>query len=170
MGIASYGMLAEMLHAGTRRRVPCQGTRNGCKWKEMAADGDHYRLIVRQTRHLEPEVPTPSGTNCRTEISDPEIARTEPAYYHTRKNAYGPPGSTTAGPTPRPTGSCGPSSSTRLGEFEQFIEPVYRFMNETTDRVLMSDCLHRHPCGRSDSRPVPTSEATSSRCSKENFN
>ncbi len=36
--------------------------------------------------------------------------------------------------------------SDKPGEFEQFVEPVYRFMNETTDRVPMSRLgLHRHP-------------------------
>jgi hypothetical protein len=32
--------------------------------------------------------------------------------------------------------------SDKPGEFEQFVEPVYRFMNETTDRVPMSDWVY----------------------------
>lgn len=143
MGIASYGMLAEMLSMPELAEESYVKAREmAAKWKEMAADGDHYRLTFDKPGTWSQKYNLVWDKLLGLEIFDPEIARTELAYYHTRQNAYGLPLDNRRTYTKTDWIMWTATLSDTPGEFEQFIEPVYRFMNETTDRVPMSDWVY----------------------------
>lgn len=143
MGIASYGMLAEMLSMPELAEESYAKAREmAAKWKEMAADGDHYRLTFDKPGTWSQKYNLVWDKLLGLEIFDPEIARTELAYYHTRQNPYGLPLDNRRTYTKTDWIMWTATLSDRPGEFETFIEPIYRFMNETTDRVPMSDWVY----------------------------
>lgn len=143
MGIASYGMLAEMLGDQALADESFATAREmAAKWKEMAADGDHYRLTFDKPGTWSQKYNLVWDKLLGLEIFDPEIARTELAYYHTRQNTYGLPLDNRRTYTKTDWIMWTATLSDTPGEFEQFVEPVYRFMNETTDRVPMSDWVY----------------------------
>ena len=143
MGIASYGMLAEMLSMPDLAGESYAKAREmAAKWKEMAADGDHYRLTFDKPGTWSQKYNLVWDKLLGLEIFDPEIARTELAYYHTQQNPYGLPLDNRRTYTKTDWIMWTATLSDKPGEFEQFVEPVYRFMNETTDRVPMSDWVY----------------------------
>ena len=73
------------------------------------------------------------------QIFPEQIVKTEIPYYLTKQNRYGLPLDNRQTYTKTDwimwTATLAPDKAT----FEEFIEPVYLFMNETTDRIPMSD-------------------------------
>ena len=143
MGIASYGMLAEMLAMPEEAEKAYASAREmAAKWKEMAADGDHYRLTFDKPGTWSQKYNLVWDKLLGLGIFDPSIARTELDYYQTKQNPYGLPLDNRRTYTKTDWIMWTATLSDRPGEFELFIDPIYRFMNETPDRVPMSDWVY----------------------------
>ncbi len=109
------------------------------QWKEMAADGGHYRLAFDQPGSWSMKYNLVWDRLLDLNLFDEDITRTELASYPARTNAYGLPldnrKTYTKGDWMVWTASL---HETKAG-FQQTIAPLWKFLNESPDRVAFGD-------------------------------
>ena len=140
LGIASYGYLADKLG---KKEIAGQYTQKAkemaVEWERMANDGDHYKLTFDKSGTWSQKYNLVWDKLMNWQIFPEQIVKTEIPYYLTKQNRYGLPLDNRQTYTKTDwimwTATLAPDKAT----FEEFIEPVYLFMNETTDRIPMSD-------------------------------
>ncbi len=140
LGIASYGYLAEMQgDTQTGGKYIAKAREMAKKWKEMAKDGDHYKLTFDKSGTWSQKYNMVWDKLLKMRIFDEDIRSTEIAYYLTKQNIYGLPLDNRQPYTKTDWITWTATMADDKQTFERFIAPVYRFMNETVDRVPMSD-------------------------------
>ena len=150
MGVASFARLAGMLgKKDVATRYMAEARRMAAVWKEMAADGDHFKLTFDKAGTWSQKYNLVWDKLLGTELFDPAIARTEIAYYKTRQNVCGLPLDNRKTYTKTDWVMWTATLSESKEDFGLFIVPVYQFMDETDDRVPMPDMIFtdskRHP-------------------------
>ncbi|NLN77662.1 MAG: DUF4965 domain-containing protein [Armatimonadetes bacterium] len=109
------------------------------KWKEMAADGDHYRLAFDQPGTWSMKYNLVWDKLLDLKLFDPDIAAAELAYYAKVTNPYGIPLDNRK-PYTKPEWQIFVGTLSDSNErFEQIIDPIYKYMNETPSRVPFTD-------------------------------
>ncbi|MCF0176535.1 MAG: DUF4965 domain-containing protein [Bacteroidales bacterium] len=142
LGIASYAKMAEKLgYADAAEKYMAAAKEMAAQWKEMAADGDHYRLTFDKEGTWSQKYNLVWDKMLGYNIFDPEIARTEIAYYLTVQNQYGLPLDSRKAYTKTDWIVWTATMAENPQDFQALIEPVYNFENESTDRVPMSDWI-----------------------------
>lgn len=140
MGVASYGYLARMLHREEIAEKYIAQARDMAKqWEAMARDGDHYKLTFDQPGTWSQKYNLVWDKLLDMQIFDSDIRDKELAYYLTQQNRYGLPLDSRETYTKTDWIVWTATMANDLETFQQFIQPVHRFMNETVDRVPMSD-------------------------------
>ena len=143
MGIASYAYMAEQLGkkdiAGKYRSI-AQDMAN--KWIEMANDGDHYRLTFDKQGTWSQKYNLVWNKVLGFNIFPDSVAQKEIDYYLTKQNKYGLPLDNRETYTKADWIIWTATMSQDKATFEKFIDPLYRFMNETVDRIPMSDWVY----------------------------
>ena len=109
------------------------------KWKGMAEDGDHYRLAFDQPGTWSQKYNLVWDRIFQLGIFDPEIVRTELAYYPTKMNEYGLPLDNRALYTKTDWQVWTATLSDSREEFDAMMAPVYRFVSATPNRVPLTD-------------------------------
>lgn len=142
LGVASYGYLAQRLgYEEVANRYTTKARAMAAEWERMANDGDHYRLTFDQPGTWSQKYNLLWDQILGLNIFNPAIAATEIPYYLKKQHIYGLPLDGRATYTKTDwvmwTACLAPNKET----FSQFIAPLHRFMNETTDRVPMSDWI-----------------------------
>ena len=140
MGIASYGYLANMLgKKDVYEKYTKTAKDMAAEWVKMANDGDHYRLTFDKPNTWSQKYNLVWDKMLNLGIFPESVAPTEIAYYLTKQNEYGLPLDIRRNYTKSDwiiwTATLADNDET----FVKFIDPLYKFMNETTDRVPMSD-------------------------------
>lgn len=140
LGIASYGYLAGKLGKKDIAEKYLSKAREMAKeWERMANDGDHYRLTFDKAGTWSQKYNLVWDKVLNLNIFPKVIVAKEIPYYLTKQNEYGLPLDSRKNYTKADwivwTATLSPDKTT----FEKFIAPLYQFMNETTDRVPMSD-------------------------------
>lgn len=140
LGIASYGELAKMLgDNATGEKYITAAKQMAGEWEKMANDGDHYKLTFDKTGTWSQKYNLVWDKILKMGIFDSKIASTEIAYYLTKQNKYGLPLDNRELYTKTDWIIWTATLADDKATFEKFIAPIHLFMNETKDRVPMSD-------------------------------
>jgi hypothetical protein len=142
MGVASYGRLAEMLgKADVAEKYTAKAQEMAAEWVKMADDGDHYRLTFDKPGTWSQKYNLVWDKLMNFNLFPAEVAQTEIAYYLTKQNEYGLPLDNRETYTKIDWIAWTATLADDKATFEKFIAPVWKFENETTSRVPMSDWI-----------------------------
>ena len=140
LGIASYGYLADKLG---KKEIAGQYTQKAkemaVEWERMANDGDHYKLTFDKSGTWSQKYNLVWDRLLDLNIFPSEIAETETAYYKTRQNKYGLPLDNREDYTKSDWILWSACLTGNTADFETFMLPVWKYANETTSRVPLSD-------------------------------
>jgi hypothetical protein len=140
LGIAAYGRLAERLgKTDVADEYRDKARAMAKEWVRMADDGDHYRLTFDQTGTWSQKYNLVWNKLLKLDIFPDEVAQREIPYYLTRQNTYGLPLDNRETYTKADWIVWTATMAADRATFEQFIIPLHRFANETTDRVPLTD-------------------------------
>lgn len=142
MGIAAYSELAKMLGMNNIAVQYSEiAKKMAAKWKEMAIEEDHYRLAFdRQdtwSQKYNMVWDKMWGLNLFPEVIEKEIN-----YYLTKQNEYGLPLDSRKEYTKSDWVMWIAAMSPDIKTFQKFSDPIYKYINETTSRVPISDWHH----------------------------
>jgi hypothetical protein len=140
LGIAGYGYTAKMAGKSKEGDIYIQAAKMmAVQWQSLAKDNDHYKLAFDKTGSWSQKYNMVWDEMFQWGIFDPEIRQTELPFYLKKQNTYGLPLDSRKEYTKSDwilwTACMAPDKDT----FEKFIAPVYRYANETTSRVPLSD-------------------------------
>jgi hypothetical protein len=140
LGIASYGRLADMLGQNdTALKYTALARKMALKWVEKADDDDHYRFAFDQPGTWSQKYNLVWDKIMKINVFPHEVPEKEVAYYLALLNKYGLPLDSKHQYTKADWIVWSAALSRNTYDFQQFISPLYRFVNETTDRIPMSD-------------------------------
>ena len=140
LGIASYGRLADMLGKNdTAQKYTTLARKMALEWIKKADDGDHYRFAFDQPGTWSQKYNLVWDKVMKINAFPHEIPEKEIAYYLTKQNKYGLPLDSKHQYTKADWIVWTATLAPNIDEFQQLIDPLYCFVNETTDRIPMSD-------------------------------
>ena len=140
LGVASYGRLAEMLgKKDVAESYTAKARQMAAEWERMANDGDHYRLTFDKPGTWSQKYNLVWDKLLGMNIFDTKIVEMEIPYYLTKQNIYGLPLDSRETYTKTDWIMWTATMAPDLATFREFIVPLHKFMNETIDRVPMSD-------------------------------
>ena len=143
MGVAGYSEMAHMLglydvaekYAGIAKKM-------AVKWEEKANEGDHYRLAFDRENTWSQKYNMIWDKMWNLNLFPNNVIDKEVSYYLTKQNPYGLPLDSRKEYTKSDWIMWIAAMSPDQDTFEQFINPLYKYINETTSRVPISDWHH----------------------------
>ncbi len=145
VALAGYAWLAgELGHAETARTYRDTAETMAAKWKQMASDGDHYRLAFNQPGTWSQKYNLVWDKLLGLNLFPKDIASTEIAYYKTKQARYGLPLDSRSEYTKLDWIFWTATLANSRADFIALTNPVYDFLNETPDRVPMTDWYWTH--------------------------
>lgn len=138
LGIGCYARLCEMLGKdGTRYRADAE--RMAKEWETMARDGDHYRLAFDKPGTWSQKYNLVWDRVLGLELFSPSIAETELKFYKTKLGKYGLPLDNRSAYTKSDWCVWTATLARSRQDFDAIFLPLYRSLNDTPDRVPMTD-------------------------------
>ena len=140
MGVAGYSEIAHMLglydvaekYAGIAKKM-------AAKWEEMANEGDHYRLAFDRENTWSQKYNMIWDKMWSLNLFSNNVISKEVNYYLMKQNPYGLPLDSRKEYTKSDWIMWIAAMSPDLETFKKFIDPLYKYINETTSRVPISD-------------------------------
>ncbi len=140
MGIAAYSEIARIMGKDSvARKYFSKAREMAGRWEKMADDGDHYRLAFDRPGTWSQKYNMVWDKMWGTNLFPKEVMRKETAYYLTKQNAYGLPLDCRKAYTKSDWLVWTASLADDRETFEKFIDPLYKYINETPTRVPISD-------------------------------
>lgn len=140
MGLASYATLCNM--RGLKNEATAYRNLSKVlveKWIQAADDGDHYRLAFDKPDSWSQKYNMVWDDILGFNIFPEEVENKEIAYYLKNQNRYGLPLDNRDSYTKLDWITWSASMANNNQQFRELIKPVYNFLNETPDRVPMTD-------------------------------
>jgi hypothetical protein len=138
--LAAYAKLCEMLgkndEALSYRKVAQQYVE---QWQHLATDGDHFRLAFDQPGTWSQKYNLVWDKVLGLNLFPKEVAANEIAFYKTKQNLYGLPLDSRAQYTKLDWLLWTATLSANRTDFDALFSAVYKFINETPDRVPLTD-------------------------------
>jgi len=143
LGIASYGYMAGMLGKKDLEKQYKDTARTMAKeWVKMADDGDHYRLTFDNPNTWSQKYNLVWDKMLGLDIFPETVARKEVSFYIGHMNKYGLPLDNRQTYTKTDWIVWSATMAENQADFMLLVAPLYKFMNETEDRVPMSDWVY----------------------------
>lgn len=143
VGIACYARMADMLGMkDVSDKYESVAKDLAARWKSMAADGDHYRLTFDRPGTWSQKYNLVWDELLDLNIFDEDIMDAEIPYYLTKQNIYGLPLDNRSTYSKSDWIIWTATMTDSQEDFEAFIDPLWKFYNETIDRVPMSDWFY----------------------------
>ena len=140
LGIAAYGKLCEMTNRPDEAKSNLMtALEYANKWASMADDGDHYRLAFDRPGTWSQKHNLIWDRILGLYVFPAYIARKETVYYMTKLNRYGLPFDNRASYSLMDWTVWTAALSDSKATFETLVEPIYRFADESPDRVPLAD-------------------------------
>jgi hypothetical protein len=140
IGIAAYGKLCEMTNRSEESKSYLTTAREYANnWASMADDGDHYRLAFDRPGTWSQKHNLIWDRVLGLDIFPASVAQKETAFYMTRLNRYGLPLDNRESYSLVDWTVWTAALSDSKGTFETLIQPIYRFADESPDRVPLAD-------------------------------
>jgi hypothetical protein len=140
MGVASYAKLCEMKGlAGEAAKYNSEAKSMVRKWIAAADDGDHFRLAFDRPGTWSQKYNMVWDDLLSFNLIPEEIEDKEVAYYLTKQEYYGLPLDNRDSYTKLDWILWTASLANSNEQFRKLIKPVYVFLNETADRLPMTD-------------------------------
>jgi len=140
LGIASYGRLADMLGKNDiAQKYTALSRKMALEWVTLANDGDHYRFAFDQPGTWSQKYNLVWDKIMKINVFPHEVPEKEIAYYLTVQNKYGLPLDSWHLYSKADWIVWSATLARNTEDFQKLINPLYRFVNETTDRIPMSD-------------------------------
>lgn len=140
LGMASYARLADMLEKNEIAKKYSAETRAlALKWTTLADDGNHYRFAFDQPDTWSQKYNLVWDKIMQIDVFPHEVREKEVAYYLTKQNEYGLPLDSRHLYTKADWTVWSATLSPNIETFQQFISPLYRFVNETPVRKPLPD-------------------------------
>lgn len=140
MGVASYAYLARMLGKVEQADSYESVARNmASKWVEMADDGDHYRLTFDQPGTWSQKYNLIWDRLLGFNLFPEKVADTEMAFYKEHINCYGLPLDNREDYSKSDWILWTACLTGKDADFCALVQPVWKYANETTSRVPLSD-------------------------------
>jgi hypothetical protein len=140
LGLAAYGRLAGMQgDAATEAKYLVLAKEMAKKWTRQAADGDHFGLTFDKKGTWSQKYNLVWDKLLGLNVFPPEVARKEIAFYLTHQNGYGLPLDSRKMYTKSDWILWTATMAETPHDFSWLIEPVHRYLNETSDRIPASD-------------------------------
>lgn len=140
VALGAYARIAAMLgENGQAALYEKTAHEMAVKWERMANDGDHYRLTFDKPGTWSQKYNLVWDKLLALRLFAPEISQKEIAYYKSRQNAFGLPLDNRATYTKLDWIVWTATLATNQRDFESLVDPAYRFANESSSRVPLSD-------------------------------
>jgi hypothetical protein len=138
--LSAYAQLAKQLgEAKTGEKYEAAAKLMAAKWVEMAVDGDHYRLAFDKSGTWSQKYNLVWDTLLGIHMFPVDVAAKEVAFYKTKSNPYGLPLDNRAKYTKLDWTIWSATLAANPADFQAIVHPVFQFLNETSDRVPMTD-------------------------------
>ncbi len=138
--LGAYAQMAKELGlADEAQRYQAAAKSMAAKWVSMANDGDHYRLAFDKPGTWSQKYNLVWDTILGLHLFDPSVAATEVAFYQRHLNLYGLPLDNRADYTKLDWSIWSATLAANPQQFQTLVHPVFKFLNETPDRVPMTD-------------------------------
>jgi hypothetical protein len=155
--LGAFAMMAEM--AGLQqdaRQYRQTAEQFAGQWTKMADDGDHYRLTFDRPGTWSQKYNLVWDQLLGLHLFDPSVAEKEIAFYKTQLNHFGLPLDNRSLYTKTDWEVWTATLATSRTDFDILMEPVYAFVNHTSQRVPLTDWYWTHTAERVgfQARPV----------------
>lgn len=138
--IAAYGKLAGMLgDKEIEEEFTDSANKMAKKWMELAENGDHYTLAFEKPGTWSQKYNLAWDTILDLNIFPKSVRKTEINYYLTQQNEYGLPLDSRENYTKSDWVLWTATLADNNQDFEALINPIWKYANETGDRVPVSD-------------------------------
>lgn len=142
MGVQAYAELAKMQGMNdVAAKYAAKAKEMADKWKEMAADGNHYRLAFDRPDTWSQKYNMVWDVMWNTGLFG-DVPATELKYYLTKQNTYGLPLDCRREYSKNDWIMWTAAMADDLATFQALTDPVHKYVNETTSRVPISDWHH----------------------------
>lgn len=143
IGVAAYSELAQMLGMDKVAKEYAETAKKmAIKWEEMAKEGNHYRLAFDRQNTWSQKYNMVWDKMWKLNLFPNNVIEKEINYYLTKQNEYGLPLDSRKEYTKSDWVMWTAAMSPDMETFQKFSDPIYKYINETTSRVPISDWHH----------------------------